>query len=1487
MVFIAFLPIGAYLALQMPALQTWSARKAAKSLSKRLNTEVSIGKVYYIFFNKLIINDITILSSPKDTLLDCGKVSVTLSAKDIIKGNFRFGHIHLYDGILNLVNETDSTTNLSRIIKGFSSKSVSDSTKLEPDIYAHEFKLENFRFNMLNPFSQVKEIDPQVINFSDLSLSNINLEIKRITFHNDTLKADIKNISFLEKSGFRTNRFSANLSLSSKIIDLKNLIVEDGYSELNAERFSMYFENFSAFSDFLNSVKMELKLNSSLLNLKTVSKFDKSLANNNLTLNVTGQINGSVSNLKTENLMVSSESGLTYADINARISGLPDSDQTMLFVDINSATTTSLDLAYIISSLNSTKPIEFLTNLSPFIKYNFKGRLAGLLDDFVANGNLTSNIGDIYMDVLIRRNNRRNGLDLIGNLRSEQLNIGKLINNSSVGRITLNTRVNALLRESGAGGSEFKIDSLFIREFEFNNYPYRNIAAVGSYLNNTFDGKVICRDPNLDLIFQGIIGINLKSVSYYDFYADVIYADLAALNFDKRDSLSGVSLKMLANFTQSNKGEIDGTINIKGLNFTNSNGKFPIGDISVQSNSSQDKFNIYLRSAFANATYRGDDFITNFIDKFSNITLHSNLKAIFPVSRGDFSSGNNKRYSFNIEFNDTKSISQLVMPGLNIASGTSLKIDIDPQENVLLDLKSDRIGYKNTYSNKLALQVKGNTKELTSRITSNRLHLAGFNLDSSIVSMTLKENLLNIKSEYKNQGEFKNRMDFTSSVLFTSLGEGDDYITDISIDPSEIFLNGERWNFAKSKIVKQDSTYVFHEFRLFQQNQYLNIDGIISSNPFDTLSVNIKDIDISPLNNLIKEDLNIKGRFTGNALAINLYKEPKILLNITGREIEINNSPLGELDIISEWDNNSEHFNLRLSNRLSQREPLNITGTYKPKGNYLIADVLFDTFSPAYFEPFLTGIISNSKGGISGSVRAEGPLDKLNLSGRNTYVNNLSLKIDFTNVIYTLNGPFSITEKGVTFNNIAIKDRLGNIGRVSGGLSYNYFKNLALNTIINFTNMEALNTKEEDNTDFYGNAFGTGRLSISGPLQKILIDISVTANKNTSIHIPLTSATEVSSKNLLTFTQAASELYNKDGVIIEQQEAKSSTELQVKLRANMTPDAAMLIEIDKSVGDIITGYGSGLITIDINPSRDIFSITGDYIIQSGSYKFVLQGFIERDFTVQEGGSIGFNGDIMKTNLNLTANYKTKASVNTLIADTSSVANRRTVDCQINMSGPLMNPRLSFAIDIPDIDPITKSRVNAALNTDDKVIKQVMSLLVSGSFIPDVQSSIVNNSTILYSNATEVLSNQINKIFNQLDIPLDLSFNYQPGQNGRDIFDAAVSAQLFNNRVVVNGNIGSSKYLNKSSGVVGDLDVEIKLDERGRFRAKAFSHSADQYSNYLDNTQRNGVGLVYQEEFRSFKELINSFFISRKRRERILERSAAIKMPEEIAVELRD
>ena len=86
-------------------------------------------------------------------------------------------------------------------------------------------------------------------------------------------------------------------------------------------------------------------------------------------------------------------------------------------------------------------------------------------------------------------------------------------------------------------------------------------------------------------------------------------------------------------------------------------------------------------------------------------------------------------------------------------------------------------------------------------------------------------------------------------------------------------------------------------------------------------------------------------------------------------------------------------------------------------------------------------------------------------------------------------------------------------------------------------------------------------------------------------------------------------------------------------------------------------------------------------------------------------------------------------------------------------------------------------------------------------------------------------------------------------------------------MVVNGTIGNHNYNTATSNqeVAGDLDIDIKLDRPGTYRLNLFSHSADQYTNYLDNLQRNGVGITYQKEFNSFCEFLKSIFTSPKKR----------------------
>ena len=1465
--------MAAYVVLQIPAFQTYTAKRAAGIISERLGTDVSIGKVYYIFFNKLIVNDFLIMYSESDTLINCSKLSVSISAKDlIVNSKLTLKRLTLEDGVFNLVNETDSSTNLSRVF-GLGKKE-SDTTNVSlPDFIAGEVRIHDFRFTMHNPFSENKTKEG-VINFSDLNLKEIDIHVRGIKAKRDTIYADVRNLSFKERSGFNINSLHGGLRLSANEVLLSDLHAEETNSRIKASVFSLRFRSFKDFATFTESVEMESDFYESFLDFRTLAKFAPALSKSRLSFFVDGLVSGTVSNLKSDNLKITSKSGLTYLDLKARISGLPRADETMAFVDVEYCTTTSNDIAQIVSSVNGTRPSPFFRNLSPFVKYNFRGRLAGLLDDFVANGNIFTNIGDIYMDVLLKGNDEDGGLFMQGNLRAENFNIGSLINSKEPGEVTFNSTMTALIKDEKKGGSEFYIDSIAVKKVEFNNYTYTGINAAGSYLNDKFDGKVICHDPNLDFIFQGIVGLSSKSDSYYDFYADIMYANLYNLNLDKRDSVSTASLSTTAKFTQKTTGEILGDIQVRDFIYNNSSGRFRIGDIFVKSSSERGRehYEASLSSSFMQASYTGSHFIDRFITRVADELVYKHMPNLLANKDNSEKKPNDGSYNLNIRFLDTKAVSQLALPGFFISPGSTLNINILKEGLLDLSINSETAGYLSNIGNKISLSALSNSKELSASLKADKIRVAGLEIDNIFADAHGIQNKITLSADYNNNTTLKNSLDFESVIDIEKNVTGKGNLFRVNIKPSTFYFNDYKWIFDKSFIELSDSLYRFESFRVHNSNQSIEIKGKISPLPGDSLSVYMTNFDISPLNYFTGNELGIEGFFTGKASVTSVYSEPRILANIIGDSVKVNKTDVGRLELFSEWDNLSQNFNLMARTTLEGNVPLYAIGILSPSRNFLDISANLDRLPVSYFETFLDDIIGESSGTLSGLLRLNGKMDKLVLSSSRGTLNNVGFTVLFTKVPYILNGPFSIENSKLVAENATLRDRAGNTGRVNGGLSFPYFKNISLDTRINFTNLECINTGEKDNENFYGRAFGTGSISISGPINKILMDISVTTNRNTAIHIPLPNTSVASRTNLLRFVappvkDTLNEYFNEYGYLPPKvaETVRQPSELEVKLRTRVNPEAELLIEIDKSVGDVIRSYGNGLINIDVNPSKDIFSVHGDYIIDRGFYTFVLQGIFKRDFSIREGGNLSFNGDILKTRLDLTAIYNTKASINTLIADTSSVSNRRNVECSISMQGELLNPRLGFGINIPDIDPSTKARVDAALNTEDKVVKQVMSLLVSGSFIPDIQSSIVNNSTLLYSNATEVLSNQINNIFNQLDIPLDFSFNYQPGQNGRDIFDAAVSAQLFDNRVIVNGNIGSKKYLNQSSDVVGDIDVEIKLDEKGRFRAKAFSHSADQYSNYLDNSQRSGVGLVYQEEFNSFKELFNRLFRSKKKK----------------------
>ena len=1494
MVSVASFLFAAALTIQLPQVQTYIAEKVMSTLTERLDGDITFEKIHLKPFTTLVLKNVAITDrNPfKDKVDSTSMLIDTLFRAEYVIAKFTLDGIVRHEGIhldrayienaqmtLVIEDQTDPqnsrpiTNNLSRI---FRIRKPEVPKRSEKEIFRiRKVEINNMGFAMKGYRSDRSLYPEGGIDWNNLDVKSINISARNLRFKGGIMSGDADRLSFREKSGYQVEMMSGSAKVGRGKTIIEDLHIDDLWSDVHMKTFMMSYKNVAAFKNFIEEVKLDGDISESILDFQTISFFAPALADNNLKIEVSGKMSGCIDDFTFTGINVNSTSGGFSGKADGRLAGIPDIQNTYLNATLKDFNVTSSGLGYFLSQW---MPHEKTVDFSRFAKgtvFRLNAYSNGRLNRLNIRADISSAIGgaeaDIRLDNMI---NPHRPIGISGSISTEDLDAGKIIGTDMLGPVTLKTSLSAKLSE-GKGWPEVVIDTLKVDRLYANGYDYNSITAVGDISSNSFNGKIVCHDPNLNFLFQGTFALSAKTNNArYQFYTNIGHADLHAINLDKR-GISKVNLRARADFTKASSGDIRGKIDIGDINLQNSTGKYKIGDINLNSYSSDDIYTMSLDSKFAHGKYSGSAPVTDFVKDLRDITLKKELPALYSDSTYVW-----KGNSYNVDFRFYNSMDLLsfVMPGLYIDEGTAMSASLDRKGNFSAVLNSNRLAFEKNYLKGIEADLSNSDSSLNAELTCEEIKLASISLKDSQLNLRGEDNHVGLKFDYDNTGESANMGEI---ILQSTLSrENDSLAVAATFLPSSVFVNSKEWNMEQSDLSWKKGTLNVKSFAVRSGNERISVKGKASQEKADTLDLILDRFDLSIINSLIHKEFGISGAASGMVQMTSPLKKKGILADMICDSTFFAGEPLGTLRLGSRWDENNQNFRIMVRNENEGQTNISAYGTLAPEGRRVNAVADLEKFSVRYAQPILTDVFSEMGGSITGSIYLNGPLSDLEVSSKDTRLEDGLLRIAYTNVPYHADGPFHLDGTGAYFDDISIRDNYTGTGTVSGSINWNNFRDMSFNTAIVVNEIEGINIADDNGSGFYGRIFGTGNVSLTGPMNSILLTVDAVTAKDGSLHIPV-SSTAAAGKvtNLLRFTEEQAEVkidpYEAMMRRIDEKK-KEDNDFTVKLRVNAQQQVEAFVEIDKAAGNILSGRGNGL--IDIEADADNFSINGDYILTSGNFKFVAMGLVRKDFQIQDGSSIRFNGDIMNSELDINAIYRTKASLSTLLSDESSVSNKRNVDCGINITGKLSNPQLDFSIEIPDLNPMMQSRVESAISTEDKVQKQFLSLIVSNNFLPDEQSGIVNNSSALYSNVTEILANQLNNIFQKLDIPLDLGLNYQPNESGNDLFDVAVSTQLFNNRVVVNGNIGNKQYSTSGAqnDVVGDLDIEIKLDRSGSFRVNLFSHSADQFSNYLDNTQRNGVGLMYQTEFNSFGKFLKNIFMKKsKRREAKMQEEQAM------------
>ncbi|MFW5877821.1 MAG: translocation/assembly module TamB domain-containing protein, partial [bacterium] len=701
--------------------------------------------------------------------------------------------------------------------------------------------------------------------------------------------------------------------------------------------------------------------------------------------------------------------------------------------------------------------------------------------------------------------------------------------------------------------------------------------------------------------------------------------------------------------------------------------------------------------------------------------------------------------------------------------------------------------------------------------------------------------------------------------------ETDNQMLAVEMMPSFFVFNDSLWNIKQSNIYIDSSTIFIDSFHISNQNQALVLSGNVSQQKDSRLAVYFSELDLAMLNPFTRQrKLELQGTISGQASLLNAYQNPVFLSDLIMNNFHFNGQDFGEGNIRALWNNETKSIHTLATAVKGETRILRIEGDYFPTERQVDFDVDFEKIRLAIISPFAEKLVSDVKGLASGKVKMEGTIGNPVMNGELSFFKSSAL-VDYLQTRYYFNDDLSILDNNLVIDKFELSDESGHKAIANGIIENNYFKDFYLDLNITTPNFTFLNTSYADNELFYGRVLASGITEITGPPDNLNIDINARTEKNSVFNIPLYGAEEVNENEFIRFV-------NPEGEEIKEIKEKFSYEVNLKgltmdFNLEITPDAEVQIIFDPSIGDILRGRGSGNLNMAIN-TLGKFEMYGDMIIENGDYLFTLQNLINKKLEVEPGGTITWNGDPADANIDLKAVYKLRTSVSSLSPgyEDSRLKRRIPVECQIIMTGKLLEPNINTDIVLPTTDQQTRNIVYNSINTEEEKLKQFISLLVMNNFMSldpgeaFLSSGSGNTANVAGVATSELLSNQLSHLLSQISQDFDIGLNYRPGdQITNDELEVALSTQILEDRITISGNldVGGNEITQTSAttntnNIVGDFDIDFKLTENGKLHLKAFNRANDNLIWQARSPYTQGVGVFYREDFNTFGELMRRY-----------------------------
>jgi len=1419
--------------LSFTSVQTGLAKWVTRRVNAAYGTDISIEKLDLSSIRNVSLKNVLINDHHGDTLIAAELLETSLlNYRQIFGNQLSFGDVNLEDGkFLLRTYKDEELNNLSVFVNKFKSDDLKKDKVFK--LSSSSISVNKINFTLYN----YNKREDAIVYYKQIHGDFDNFKVV-----GSNVSAHINDLRVIENHDVAVTSFTTDFSYTDTRMEFLNTRLATKGSELLADIIFTYQKE--DLSDFTNKVHIEADFKKGDVVLSDLKKLYGQFGKND-EIHFSAKATGTINNFQINDIdLVSDRHSTLRGDFHLKNVLYPSKFE--LKGEVKEISSNYDHLINLLPNLLGTKIPKELEKIGYF---SSRGKVAITKSSVDIQLKTIAEMGLSDVDLKLLDIDKGDQVSYKGKIELVDFKLGVFVRDSLIGDFSMVGEVE---------GQGFSIDKMsigvkgHISKHQYKGYTYSNIDINGVLRDKQFDGFLRVDDPNIKLEFRGLA--ELSEVKKLNFKANVEYADFFKLNLFTRDEKSVLKGNIDMNLQGSSLDNIEGMLSFKDASYSNQNDDYYFKDFTITSENKDE-----VREVKVNST----DIINGYVignfkfRQLKKLGLNSLGSLFINYEKEEVTQGQYLDFRFNIY----SKIVDVFFPELKLGPNSIIKGEVNSDKDIFkLTVKSPNIEAFDYSIDNFNLQVDNKNPLYSTLLRIDEIDSKYYNMsDINLVNVMLKDTLF-MRADMTGGRDHQEKYNFS---FYHTINDKNQAV--VGMKKSELIFKQNTWhinpeNNDQNKIVYDSDikTYAIDNFNMTSDNQEVNLAGLITRDQRN-LDLSLQNVNLEDITPSI-DSVAVDGKVNGSVNLRTINNKTLPIADLTINYFSINDDYYGDLNFKATSDQNFKNYTFDLLLENSDLKTCQANGAidFSTKDPTILASAKLDKFRINAFSPLGKNVLSKIRGFASGEATITGNLANPDIGGEITLIES-GLELPYLNVNYDFEGKSVVKLHNQTFDfqSFRVVDRAKNTrGVIDGTISHSGFKKWKLDLLLKTDNLLVLNTEDKEGALYYGTGLLGGRTTLKGFTDDLAITVNGTTNAGTEFIVPLGNVSTVNSSKLIHFENLDLEEGEKksDDIVFEKFKG-----LTLNFKLKVTREAVAQIVLDKSTGSVLRGSGVGNLALNIDTNGK-FEMFGNLTIDNGEYQF--KNIINKDFEVQKGGTIIWEGNPYDAQVDITAINYTKANPSVLLDE---IASSRKIDVELYtmITGNLSAPNLDFDVKIPNASSVVASELDFKLRNEDDKLTQFFSVLATGAFArtENNRTNFDGNAAIagtLAQKASQLLSNMLESDNENFEV--GVTYDIGTDNNVQDVttddqLGLEVSGRIAD-KVIVSGKVGVPVGSNTNSNVIGEVEVKVPLNQAETLQAKVYNRQNEiQFDVVEGEGYTQGVGISYRFDFNNGGEFL--------------------------------